>query len=203
MKILFCDVDGTLTETLSGKKFKQHSRDIKILHGAGEAIAHYQKQGWLIIGTSNQGGVGAGYKTLNDTFDEMRYTLSLFPGIEAIYFCPDMRGKELCSVTKDSNHKKSIKRFAPYRKPAPGMINYCLSHYAPKEETIPKNNCWMVGDRPEDKQAANNAGINFIWADIWRSRFITEVFELNLEPKEMEFLEGGITARPFLSGNQS
>jgi D-glycero-D-manno-heptose 1,7-bisphosphate phosphatase len=33
------------------------------------------------------------------------------------------------------------------------------------------DDCWMVGDRPEDEQAAAVAGINFIWADIWRNRW--------------------------------
>ena len=27
----------------------------------------------------------------------------------------------------------------------------------------------MVGDRPEDEQAAQNAGVKFMWSDSWRN----------------------------------
>ena len=32
--------------------------------------------------------------------------------------------------------------------------------------------CWMVGDRVEDEQVADAAGINFMAADIVRARFM-------------------------------
>jgi hypothetical protein len=32
-KILFCDVDGTLTGTVSGTTFKSHPRDVLVLPG--------------------------------------------------------------------------------------------------------------------------------------------------------------------------
>lgn len=47
MKILFCDIDGTLTETISGATFKQHSRDVKIIPGADKAIAHFVSRGYI------------------------------------------------------------------------------------------------------------------------------------------------------------
>jgi D-glycero-D-manno-heptose 1,7-bisphosphate phosphatase len=62
VKILFVDVDGTLTETLSGHTFKQHPRDVKIIEGADRAIAHFACLEWTIIGVSNQGGVSAGFE---------------------------------------------------------------------------------------------------------------------------------------------
>ncbi len=31
-----------------------------------------------------------------------------------------------------------------------------------------RDETWMIGDRPEDEQAATAAGVNFMWADIWR-----------------------------------
>ena len=33
------------------------------------------------------------------------------------------------------------------------------------------NEAWMIGDRPEDEQAATAARIGFMWADIWREKF--------------------------------
>ena len=32
---------------------------------------------------------------------------------------------------------------------------------------VDKADCLYVGDRPEDEQAAQNAGVNFLWAADW------------------------------------
>ena len=64
-KILFCDVDGTLTGTVSGATFKSNPRrDLLVLLGVENALAHYAKEGYLMVGIRNEGGVGAGHKKL-------------------------------------------------------------------------------------------------------------------------------------------
>ncbi|MEH2034024.1 MAG: hypothetical protein V7K67_31200 [Nostoc sp.] len=91
MKILFCDIDGTLTETISGHTFKQSPTDVKIIVGADKAIAHFADLGWLIVGVSNQGGcdtinrdTGKPLKSFEDAIAEMQFTLKLFPRLKAI-----------------------------------------------------------------------------------------------------------------------
>lgn len=79
MKTIFFDIDGTLTTTISGEIFKQHPEDVKVLPGIKEAIAHYKALRWQFIGTSNQGGVAAGFKSIDDTVAEMQFTLELLP----------------------------------------------------------------------------------------------------------------------------
>jgi D-glycero-D-manno-heptose 1,7-bisphosphate phosphatase len=45
------------------------------------------------------------------------------------------------------------------RKPGPGMLREAMSDFeADPDETL------YVGDRPEDEQAAKNAGVDFVWA---------------------------------------
>ena len=166
MKILFCDVDGTLTETISGKPFKQHPKDVKIIDGADKAVQHFNKLGWLIIGVSNQGGVAAEHKSLDDAIAEMAYTKLLLPELRRIYFCPDYEGKQLFS---DDGYE--ISAFSDctgynFRKPNPGMITHFI-----KNIDQPIDKCLMTGDRPEDEECALNAGIKFIEAQAWRKMY--------------------------------
>lgn len=170
-KILFCDIDGTLTETISGETFKQHSRDVKIIAGADIAIAHFVSRGYKCVGISNQGGVGTGHKSLEDAIAEMQYTLELFPDLETIFFCPDFDGKYCYKVfgnvvTQFSPNSVIKAGAGKFRKPNPGMIELALYLKASNNK-----HCLMVGDRSEDERCAFNAGVNFIPADVWRNQF--------------------------------
>ncbi|KYC42028.1 hypothetical protein WA1_18670 [Scytonema hofmannii PCC 7110] len=113
-KLLLCDVDGTLTETVSGATFKQNPRDVKVMEGveAVEAVEAalnwYRDRDWHIVGISNQGGcaaidqkTGKPFKTIEDAIAEMAYTLELLPQLQAIYFCPDFKGYFCYKVSKD------------------------------------------------------------------------------------------------------
>ena len=181
MKILFVDVDGTLIEPASGKQFKEHPGDIKLMDGVVEAIARYKAQGYVIAGISNQQGVQYGYITLQDAVDTMRNVLSLLEDIECIMFCPD-KGESCYRVThQEWANVEAELWLSPfildsYRKPGIGMIQYFISHYAYKHYVYPVDpegevkieDELMVGDRPEDAQCAQNAGIRFIDAHVWR-----------------------------------
>jgi len=161
--ILFCDVDGTLTGTVSSATFKSNPRDLLVLPGVENALAHYAKEGYLIVGISNEGRVGAGHKKLEAAFEEKQYTSLLLPQLEAIYFCPDFAGQVLCRADHDTAIEVKVEsgKYSSFRKPGAGMIEYCLSLYGGDA-----GKCLMVGDRPEDEKAASAAGINFIAADV-------------------------------------
>jgi D-glycero-D-manno-heptose 1,7-bisphosphate phosphatase len=56
--------------------------------------------------------------------------------------------------------------------------------------TIDKSESWYVGDRPEDETCARNADIKFMWADIFRQRFTSGMYEVkNATKEQVEFLE--------------
>ncbi|MGC9527842.1 MAG: HAD-IIIA family hydrolase [Limnospira sp.] len=186
MKILFLDCDGTIRTPLSGETFPQHPRDFQIMTGADRAITYYHYEGWICYGLSNQGGVPQ-YKSLAAAIAESRYTLELFPELQAILIAP-ADGSDCWKTERDGKTRKISGKYAAianYRKPAPGMIEYLLMLH----EADPAD-CWMVGDRAEDEEAAGNAGINFMNADIWRQRFTPGIKKIEIDSiAQLEFLE--------------
>lgn len=159
MNILFLDLDGTVRKPKSGSGFLKNPKDQEIIPGVNRAIAQYKS--WYIVGVTNQGGVGAGHKSLLDCFNEQTYTLRLIPQIERIYFCPDLAGKE-CWVVEPDSYERVIE-FEPrnYRKPGCGMIQAALGVLPSAKKIL------LVGDRTEDQECAQNAGIDFLWAEDW------------------------------------
>ena len=161
-KILILDMDGTCREPTSGEQFIQHPMDQKIIPGADTAIARYHAEGWIIFGASNQGGVAAGKKSLEDCGLEQICTLRLLPRIHKIYFCPDYEGHQLGCVYPTFFYMLKATGYSSFRNPGPGMIEYVLATH-----TVDK--CLFVGDRDEDRLAADAAKIPFLWAEAWRA----------------------------------
>jgi len=158
MQILFLDLDGTVRRSKSGQTFINDPQDQEIIPGVFEAIDRHV---WLIIvGITNQGGVAAGKKSLENCIEEQQEFLRMFPYMDSIYFCPDFEGKVCYQVKLDCFRDCSIEG-GDFRKPGAGMIQLAIKHLKPDQSLF-------VGDRPEDELAASRAGIPFIWADAWR-----------------------------------
>lgn len=166
MKLAILDKDGTLTQSKSGAQFVQHPEDQELMPGVKEAIARLVAGGYVLAIASNQGGVAAGHKSLEDAIAEMRYCLQLLPEIDYALFCPDFSGQELWMVDRSIGNDASCRDrgtstaiYGRYRKPEPGMLNFASEFYS---EAV------MIGDRTEDRLAAEAAGIPFLHADEWR-----------------------------------
>ena len=172
MKLLVLDKDGTLTRTKSGHTFIQHPEDQVLIDGVAEAIAAYAADGWTIAIASNQGGVAAGFKTLEQAITEMRYAMEL-AGIDTAYFCPDS-GDTLQIVEKHCDGIGWGKLFSPFRKPSAGMLQVAESRLSSccdlHEDLITKR--LMIGDRDEDFGAAVNAGFGYMHVSAWLEPFI-------------------------------
>ncbi len=175
-KILFLDCDGTIREPKSGAKFINNPDDQRIITGADKAIAYYHSEGYKIIGITNQAGVAAGHKTLENAILEQQITLKLIPQISCIYFCPDFEGKDCWNISRKYPENPSPihetwggKWIGQYRKPGAGMLQAAAMNYGLQIAELV--DCWMIGDRDEDAAAAINANVKFLTADIWRSRF--------------------------------
>lgn len=209
MKLLLLDLDGTIRCSTTGN-FIESPEGQKPMLGASEAIKHYADRGWKIAGISNQGGIAAGHKNLESTIDEMWVTLGLFPEIKYIFFCPDFEGKRCIflnaknpeivkySLEEDEGYKQLIPTPGlSFRKPGVGMLILAIeklsneNHATFRDATDwhPDYDCWFVGDREEDKGAAEALGINYLNAETWRRRFLPGMHEFRLTPNQVRFLE--------------
>ncbi|MCC5633439.1 HAD hydrolase-like protein [Nostoc sphaeroides] len=133
-------------------------------------------------------------KSLEDAIAEQQYTLELIPQLEAVYFCPDMKGLVVYRVTRNDAVKLAdhtpdgefLEEKFRYRKPGAGMI-----FRASIDFDIDLTKSWMIGDRDEDEKAAKAAGVNFMPAEIWHMRFTPGMYEIRQATQsQLEFLEG-------------
>lgn len=136
--ILF-DFDGTLRETISGRKFPNDPKDVRILPGR-EELKRLQKDGVLLLGVSNQSGIAKGDPTEEQARACFDATLKQL-GIKMEYlFCPHRVPPIGCWC----------------RKPMPGIGVHFIEKYklGPWE-------CTMVGDMTSDKTFATRCGFQY------------------------------------------
>ncbi len=180
--LLILDKDGTLVTPKSGKKFVQYPQDQMLLPGVEEGLLKTLDFGIEMVIASNQGGIAMGYKTEAQAIEEMIFCMNLCPStFRFALFCPDMDGDQCILVTptgsfepigkgtKDASlmldelgvNPDDVPSF--YRKPEPGMLYAAMLKIGATPEE-----CLFVGDREEDEQAAEAAGIEFQAASYWR-----------------------------------
>ncbi len=149
-KLIIFDVDGTLTETKSGAQFRQEADDWQWLPNRLTRLRQLKQQGIRLAIATNQGGVAFGYMEMADVLyelDIMCKECGVSPG--GLYICYN-HPKATIPIYKHDDDR---------RKPRPGMLRDAMKDFdADPDETL------MVGDRPEDFEAAKNAGCAFSWA---------------------------------------
>lgn len=156
--VLFLDIDGTVRHGPDelGGRFVNSADDVVVFPAAaammGEWRAHH---GGRIVGASNQGGVGLGHLTHTAALEAMDRTQQLTGGLfDLILMCIHAPGAG-CAC----------------RKPGIGMWLQAVEDLARANpgEAYPFNICLTVGDRDEDRAAAQAAGTAFMWAAAWRA----------------------------------
>lgn len=149
---LCLDFDGTIRRSKSGTFIKDEN-DIVLIDGVEEIIWQYRQHDYLIIGVSNQGSVAYGYKRPSHIERELAATLKLFAKnpFHIVKMCYHMEGGEI----EPFNHRSLL------RKPNIGMLAIAEYEAWGAGYMIDWDRSLFVGDRPEDEQCANNAGIPF------------------------------------------
>ena len=151
--LIIFDVDGTLVTTKSGETFRKTADDWQWLPGRLEKLTELDEQDIKTAIATNQGGVAFGYLEYFDTRHELMRTAKE-GRISYTAMCFTHPQAKLADYRRDDKR----------RKPGPGMLLDAMRALGVSEaQTL------MVGDRPEDEQAAKNAGIAFMWADAFFS----------------------------------
>jgi D-glycero-D-manno-heptose 1,7-bisphosphate phosphatase len=143
---LFLDRDGVLNEDHG---YVYRWEDFRWIPGAREAVAAFNRAGWLVIVVTNQSGVGRGYYSEADVHalhERMSQDLAQAGGhIDAFYHAPHHPEAPVEAYRHPD---------PPDRKPNPGMILRALADWP-----IDREASLLIGDKPSDLEAALRAGI--------------------------------------------
>lgn len=142
-KALILDYDGTLRLSKGVQKYPIELEDIEMLPNRVEKLREYQKQGYLLLGASNQSGVARGVpiEKIIACFEHTNRCL----GLEIKYeFCPHRIPPVSCYC----------------RKPHAGMGALFIEKYK-----LNPSQCIMVGDMTTDETFAERCGFQYVDAN--------------------------------------
>lgn len=149
-RVLFCDLDGTLIVTKSGKTFPKDEEDWEFKPGIKYAIQKYDPDYIFII--SNQGGIEKGF------VNEQKFVAKFHKIMEEMRTWGDfIVDGTYCASNDKGNY---------YRKPNTGMVDHFRYDFDTYEPL-------MIGDASghngqfsdSDLQCAKNAGIKYCDVD--------------------------------------
>ena len=117
---------------------------IRILPGVTEALVRARQAGFLLIGVSNQSGIGRGYFGQDDfarVMERLQQQLAAAgAGFDSFHYCPH-GPDDGCSC----------------RKPLPGMLDEARSLFS-----LDESRSWMVGDKASDVAFGRDAGLGAV-----------------------------------------
>jgi len=136
---LFLDRDGVM---IVDRNYLSEPSEVEIIPGAIESMLAAQKAGYLLIGVSNQSGLGRGMFTADELEAVMDrfYELLADSGVilDAFYYCPH---------APDAN--------CGCRKPRPGLLDEAVSDFRWN-----RSRSWVVGDKLSDVKLGIDSGMN-------------------------------------------
>lgn len=150
--LVILDKDGTLVGPLEGPPASSTWQQ-QPLDGVVQKLTALRAQGHALAIATNQGGVAWGFISRSQAYRLAHDAAEKVGGVDAVAVCCYHPG----AVAR--NPASPYAKASPRRKPAPGMILDLMRRlgYGPAD-TI------YVGDYDTDRQAAETAGVRFIWA---------------------------------------
>jgi bifunctional polynucleotide phosphatase/kinase len=153
VKVAFFDADSTLRVSLSGNVSANAPTDVLILPFVAPKIAELNREGYLVMVVSNQGGVAEGHVTMEIADGALRY---------------------MADLIRDENQEASIHYFDfaeandNYRKPKTGMAELLETKLAERDLRVDWQNSFMVGDsayKKPDRRPDGKVGNHFSRSD--------------------------------------
>lgn len=153
MSLYLFDMDGTLIENYMDSPNRDKDYDkVELLPGRRERLHKLWQNGNKLGIVTNQGGVAFGYVTHEQAQSKIERVVAMLGVPMSLHYCfSDRRGKVPWNSPQDADR----------RKPSGAMILEAMQRH----EISMGQQVIMVGDRPEDCDAAENAGVEFEWAD--------------------------------------
>lgn len=141
-KAVIFDFDGTLRTHDGPEKYPTSPDQVRAFVARKAKIMEYAKQGYILLGASNQSGIAKGNLTDADAqacFDETLKQLGV--KFEEVLYCPHKVPPITCYC----------------RKPGPGMGVELIYKYK-----LDPRQCIYVGDMTTDKSFAGRCGFKFV-----------------------------------------
>lgn len=153
-KVIFCDLDGTLIETISGETFPKGIWDMRIKFDVLDAIKNLNPEYILIV--SNQGGIESGFVDDDNFCAKFEYVTGAI--------------KEYCNCKCYGMYCVSNDTSNQYRKPNTMMLEVLLEKYVGDDLGYIKSVSLMIGDASgkeghfsdSDKKTAEKSGIDYM-----------------------------------------
>lgn len=160
--VLYLDIDGTVRQGKDDPlgRFVNGPEDVVVFPEAVERMRLWKRGGGRIAAVSNQGGIALGVVTEARVAAAMAETNrqcdSLFDLISWCHHHPDAQHPEMARCW--------------CRKPSAGAVAEAAHGLRDRHpgEFYPPYMGLFVGDRDEDRQCAESAGLDFMWAAEWR-----------------------------------
>lgn len=142
-KAVFLDRDGVIND--GSLYYTWQKEDFKLNPTVGDALALLQKDGWLLIVVTNQGGIAKGQYTCADVDAVHEYMQSLLSvygvQLDAVYYCPHHSDIAPCKC----------------RKPGTLMLEQAIARF-----DIDVSQSYLIGDSSRDIEAAHAMNIHGI-----------------------------------------
>lgn len=160
--LLLLDLDGTVRhcwdDVVPG--FVNEVEDVVVYVKALVRMREWNRRGGRIVACSNQGGIALGHLSMDTAAAILRETNTQ---------CGDLFDAMLiCNHHPDADDPAMRRCWC--RKPQPGMLVEAAMTMAIRYPGTfcPISKTVFVGDRPEDRYAADRAGVDFLDAQAWR-----------------------------------
>ncbi|MBD3748797.1 MAG: HAD family hydrolase [Sphingobacteriales bacterium] len=143
-KAVFLDRDGVINKELGD--YVCRFEDFEILPHNYDALLEIQRRGYLIFVATNQGGLAKGWYSIEELDKMHQHLIADYAShgitITEIYYCP---------------HHPNFTGDCDCRKPKPGMLIKGINDY-----NLNPSECYFIGDKPTDVEAAEAAGMKGI-----------------------------------------
>lgn len=143
-RAVFLDRDGVLNESVvrNGKPYPPATaEEVVLVEGAAEGLARLKELGFLLLVATNQPDVARGTLALAD-LDRINAVLFAALPLDDTFMCVHTGNGCDC------------------RKPKPGLLLQGAEKYG-----LTLADCYMIGDRWRDMDAAAAAGMRGVWID--------------------------------------